>query len=326
ALGWALAGALPPPSLLYPVIATALIAVAGMCLVGVQIRAQHMINTTDAAVLISVALLPWPWAVVCTAVGSAIAMAALRKPPIKAAFNTAKDTLATAAASAAFVAAGAVPLTTTTQPQPWVTYLGALCVAAVAFAAVDKPLVTPVVALATRTPWRQALTHNLDLSFAIRGANLLVAGIAVALYLVDPLLLAAAPFGLAFVYVAYRHRMHLREERRAWQQLATATDALGSAGLDEVLHTAIQGAANLFPDLEIEVELPAGNGNRVVRGGQAGITYDGDPAAAPAAGGPSVAVPLEADPGAAGPLGVLRLRFPVEARLSDHERCMLTTF
>src|SRR5690606_22330436 len=129
----------------------------------------------------------------------------LRKPPIKAAFNSAKDTIATAAASAAFVAVGAVPLTTTTQPQRWITYLGALCVAAVAFATVEKPLVTPVVALATRTPWRRVLTRDLDLSFAIRGANLLVAGVAVALYLADPLLLAAAPFGLAFVYLAYRH-------------------------------------------------------------------------------------------------------------------------
>lgn len=323
---WAVAGIPPPPSFLYPVIATALIAVAGMCLVGVQIRAQHMINTTDAAVLISVALLPWPWAVVCTAAGSSIAMVALRKPPIKAAFNSAKDTIATAAASAAFVAVGAVPLTTTTQPQRWITYLGALCVAAVAFATVEKPLVTPVVALATRTPWRRVLTRDLDLSFAIRGANLLVAGVAVALYLADPLLLAAAPFGLAFVYLAYRHRMHLREERRAWQQLAAATDALGSAGLDEVLHTAIRGAATLFPDLEIEVELLADSTRRVVRGGQTGITYDGDPAGAPVARGPTLAVPLEADPGATGPLGVLRLRFRVEVKLSDHERCMLTTF
>src|SRR5690606_16024764 len=49
-------------------------------------------------------------------------------------------------------------------------------------------------------------------------------------------------------------------------------------------------------------------------------------ATAPDPSGSTVAVPLEADPGAAGPLGVLRLRSPVEARLSDHERCMLTTF
>jgi diguanylate cyclase (GGDEF)-like protein len=37
-------------------------------------------------------------------------------------------------------------------------------------------------------------------------------------------------------------------------------------------------------------------------------------------------VPLEADPGADGPLGVLRLRFRVDAKLSEHEQYMLTTF
>lgn len=312
--------------MVYVAVVTGLVVVTSSFMVRLHIREQHSINTTDAAALIGIVLLPWPWVMASTAIGSAVAMALLRKPVRKAAFNAAKDTLSAGAAASVFAAAGVSPLTTVDQaPAPWAAYLGALCAAAVTYMVVDTALLTTVLALATRTSWRRALTRDLDIDLAVRAANLLIAGVTVALYTVDPMLLGAAPLGVVFVYLAHRHRLHLREERRAWQQLAASTDALGSAGLDEILHTAIRGAAALFPDLEIEVELWQQE-RRTVRGDQAGISYDGAPALASARDGPIMEVPLEADPGANGPLGVLRLRFRVEDKLSDHERCMLTTF
>src|SRR5690606_25605759 len=91
-------------------------------------------------------------------------------------------------------------------------------------------------------------------------------------------------------------------------------------------HTAIRGAADLYPGVEIEVELAGPDRPRLVRGDQGGVSYDGPPEAAPARSGPGIQAPLEPDPGVADPLGVLRLRFRTVARLSDRETYMLTTF
>jgi diguanylate cyclase (GGDEF)-like protein len=316
-----------PPAVQYPLLMAALIAVTGILEVRLHVRGQHLISTTDAAVLIAIALLPWPWVVVCTAVGSGIAMLVLRRPLVKALFNTAKDTLEAAAAALVFAAVSAAsPLTVPGEtPWSWATYV-ALAAAGAAFAVVDYALLTPVLVLATRTPWRQVLALHTGVDLVVRSANFAVVVATVALYQIDPVLLAAAPLGVLFVYLAHRHQQHLREERQAWQQLAASTDALGSAGMGEVLRTALRGAADLFPDLEIEVELRRGGAPRVVRGDQTGILYDGDAAQAPARAGPTREVVLEGEPGADGPLGVLRLRFPVEVALSDREQHMLTTF
>lgn len=316
-----------PASVLYPGVLTGLVAVATSLQVRVPIRTQYMFYPSDAALLVAVVLLPWPWVTACTAVGVTISMLVRQMDLIKAAFNTAKDTIGATAAAAAFASLGLPPLTNIDLVSgSWNAYLVALCAAAVVFMVVDKVITPPVIALASRTPWRQVLARNVGFDLAVRGASLAVAAGTVALYLVEPTLLAATPLGVVALYLAYRQRVHLREERRAWQQLAASTDALGSAGLDEVIHTAIRGAVGLFPDLEIEVEVDSGDGPRIVRGDQTGIHFEGDPASAPARSGPTMEVPLGADPGAEAPLGSLRLRFPIEARLSDHERCMLTTF
>lgn len=315
-------------SLLYPAVVTGLIAIAGTYVVYLQVRAQHVITTIDAAVLVAVALLPWSWAIICAAAGTSLAGALRRTRPKKAAFNAAKNTLGAAAAATVVHASGIEPLTVADQlTGSWWVYVAALGTAALVYAVVDQGLLIPVVSLASRTPWRRVLRRSAGVDAAVRSANFVVAGATATLYTVDPLLLAVTPLGVVLVYLAYRHRLHLREERRAWQQLAAATDALGSAGLDEVLHTAIRGAADLFPDLEIEVELRRGAGTqRIVRGDSTAISYDGDPALTQAKAGPCIEVPLDGYPGSDLPLGALRLRFRAEATLSDHEQHMLKTF
>jgi diguanylate cyclase (GGDEF)-like protein len=314
-------------SLLYPVIATGLVIVAGACVMQPPtVRTQHLVTATGAAVLVAVALLPPAWAVICVAGGSAVARALRRQQPRKAAFNAAKETISAAAAAAAFHLTGVSPLTSPEGvPAPWWGYLIALCVALPIYTALDLATLTAVVAVATRTPWQRVLARDADMSAVMRVADLVVAAATVALFMVDPLFLAATPFAVVVAFLTQRHRLHLRDERRAWQRLAASTDALSTVPLGEIVHTAIRGAADLFPDLEIEVELWQG-GRRVVRGNQSGVSYDGDPESAPAVSGPTIDVPLEPDPGAGDQLGVLRLRFRVEARLSDREQYMLTTF
>jgi diguanylate cyclase len=92
--------------------------------------------------------------------------------------------------------------------------------------------------------------------------------------------------------------------------------------LADVMPTAVGGAAALFPDLSVEVELRQGEAARLVRGSVGGLDYDGDPAGAPNLPGQAADFPFEVDGGQ----GLLRLRFRTEVRLSDREQHMITTF
>jgi diguanylate cyclase (GGDEF)-like protein len=326
-LTWAALSVTPPASWLYPAVVAGLVVVASSCQVRLAVRAQYMVTPAGAALLVAVALLPAPWAVLCVSAGTAVAKTLRTQAPRKAVFNTAKDTVGAALAAATFHAVGVPSLISGEAVRgTWWAYLVGLSGAAVVYAVFDQLTLTPVVALASRTPWRQVLAHDADMGALVRAADLVVAAATVALFMLDPLLLAATPLAVVATFLTQRHRLYLREERRAWQRLAESTDALSSVGVDRILHTAIRGAADLFPDLEIEVELAQAGSGRVVRGNQSGVTYDGEPAGAPAAPGPTTDVPLEGDPDAGRSLGVLRLRFRVEARLSDRERHMLTTF
>jgi diguanylate cyclase (GGDEF)-like protein len=327
-VGWAVLQLHGLVSFLPPMIATGLVIVAKSCRVELNHRAQFVVTPTSSAVLVAVALLPWSWAVVSVAAGAAMAKALARQAPRKAAFNTAKDTLGAAAAAAAFYMVGVAPLTAVESASgpSWVTYAAALGIAAMAYAVVDTITMTPVIAMASRTPWRRVLAQDADMGAAVRVADLMIAAATVGLYVVDPLLLAATPLAVVVTYLTNRHRLHLREERRAWQRLAASTDALSTVGLDKIVPTAIRGAADLFPDLEIEVRLGRHGSERIVRGDQSGLSYDGDPGSAPAVSGQAINVRLESGPGAGHEAGELRLRFRGEVRLSDREQHMLTTF
>jgi diguanylate cyclase (GGDEF)-like protein len=321
---WAGSRLTPPDSFLHPLVVTGLVILASAYQARLAIRAQHLVTAAGAALLVAVIMLPGPWAVVCVAVGNAVAKAVRRQPPHKAAFNTAKDTIAVTVAAVAFQLAGVAPLTAPAAERAAVwEYLLLLAVAATVYAMLDALTVTWAIALSTRTTWRRVIRRDLETA-ALRVADLAIAAATAVLFLVDPLLLAATPLAVVAVFLTQRHRLHLREERRAWQRLAASTDALSTVGLDTVLHTAIRGIAELFPDLDIEVELTGPSGPRLVRGNQAGVGYDGDPASAPAGSGPTVDVALEGGPDDR-PVGVLRLRFPVEVGLSDREQYMLTT-
>src|SRR5690606_296501 len=157
-------------------------------------------------------------------------------------------------------------------------------------------------------------------------ADLAVAAVTVALFTVDPSLLAVTPLAVLVSYLANRQRLHLRAERRAWQRLAASTDALSTVGVAGILHTAIRGAADLFPGVMIEVEVRQPGMERLVRGDERGVSYDGSPQQAPELPGPTLDVPLGVETGADTEIGTLRLRFPLEVRLTDREQYMLTTF
>jgi diguanylate cyclase (GGDEF)-like protein len=291
-------------------------------------RSQHVLTTTAPAVLAAVVVLPAAWAIVSTVVGFAVAKAIRRQPPHKAAFNVGKEALATAGAAAVAHAVGMVPASLTTAPisDGWARYLLGLCAAAMAYAMMDELLPPPVIALATRTPWREVARRDLDIRTVTRLVDLVVAAAAVVLAVVDLRLLVVVPAALLVAYLVYVARLRLREERRAWQSLAEATDALaaasGAGDVSQVLHTAVKRAAQLFPAASVEIVV----GDRVVLGDHTGIRFDGPAASASSIKRPDVEVALVPAHDRR-PVGVLRLHFAHgPARLADREPSLLQTF
>jgi len=310
----------------FPVVMTLLVAAGGVGAVVMRPRSQHLLTTTAPAVLAAVVVLPAGWAVLCTAVGFAAAKVIRRQPPRKLAFNTGKEILAATAAAAAAGAVGMVPASVADQPvaATWGSYLAGLCVAALAYAAVDELLPPVAIGLATGTRISQVSRRDLDIRSATRGVDLVVAAAAVALAVVDLRLLVLVPAALVVAYLVYSYRLRLREERRTWRQLATVTDAVGVAGgsgdLTRVLHAAVAGAARLLPPAQVEIEIRAAG--RLVRGGPEGVSFDGPASNAPPAADPTAEQPLTTAGGE--PIGWLRLRFAHgPAVLADREPLLL---
>ncbi|MEH1126264.1 putative bifunctional diguanylate cyclase/phosphodiesterase [Micromonospora sp. CPCC 206061] len=298
--------------------ATFLIGVGCVVVVRVRIRATtHGISWTEAAIVISLAVAPVPWVVVCTPIAVAVVRVIMRLSPLKAAFSIGKETLLAATAGAILYAFGSQ--SSVEQPLE----VGPLAVAYLAAALLDDLLVIPVIALATRTSVLQRFRSNWDLRLAGIAVRFLVVISTLALLEFDNRLLLAMPPLILSAHLAYSTRIRSREERQAWQRLAKTTDALNDVNLDAVLSTAVTRAAELFSVDEVEIELHITP--RLIRGNGDAITYDGPVADAPTMTGSVILTALEGHDGTAD-VGVLRLRFRGPVTLSEREQYTLRTF
>ncbi|WFE28622.1 diguanylate cyclase [Solwaraspora sp. WMMD791] len=330
ALAWAVSQIATTPSLPalhHPLVLASLVAVASGCTVPIRIRAPQGISPTSAAVLVSVAVLPPSWVVVCTALGVAAGRLVAGSTPLKVAFASAKESLGALGAASAAAWWGLSPAlgSTTHLTRSWATTTLALCAAALAYAVVDETLPVPVVSLAERTSWRRVVRRGAGMRAVVKVATLLIAMVTVVVVAIDARLLVATPLAVLLLHSGYRRRLHLAEERAAWRQLAETTDALNDVDLDAVVRTALSGAGRLFAARLVEIEFQHGPQRRLVRGDEHGLRYDG-PAdrAPPRTDDGVVSVPLGAATAPAG-LGTLRLGF-TGAALSDRERYTLRTF
>ncbi|MDG4766303.1 EAL domain-containing protein [Solwaraspora sp. WMMD406] len=330
-VAWAVSGIEAPPSrpaLYYPVVLASLVAVASGCTVPIRTRTPQGISSTSAAVLVSVAVLPTHWVVVCTAVGVGVGRSVVGSAPAKVAFAAAKESIAALAAALTAGWIGLTPVLGSTGhlADSWPTTVVALCAAALVYAVVDETVPVPVVALADRTPWRRVVQRGARVRAGVKAATLVLALATVLVTAIDARLLVATPLAVLLLHSGYRRRLHLGEERSAWRQLAETTDALNTVDLDVVLRTAIDGAARLFSARLVEIEFQYAGQRRLIRGDEHGLRYDGPAGAGgPPSAGEPVTVPLGAiGPEPTGP-GVLRLVLPT-AGLSDRERYTLRTF
>jgi diguanylate cyclase len=306
---------------------TTLFALVGLVVVGrtamvrVRIRAtKQMTSWADSAALVGLAVAPTPSVVLCVAAGMTITEIAMRLARVKCAFNVSKAVLEVTVGGAVLAAIGSAgPLERPLEA------LGSLAAAHVAMFVVNHGLIVPVIALDTRTRIRDRLRAHWDLQLVGLGARFGVAVLTLALLDLNIWLLVAVPPVVLSLHTWHSARLRSRAERKAWQQLAGATDALNAVELDAVLKTATKSASELFSADYVEVEIWLDEHRRLVRGDGEQILFDGAPDSAPPDTTRATAIPLEGYDGSPN-IGVLRLRFRGEVRLSEREDYTLHTF
>jgi diguanylate cyclase (GGDEF)-like protein len=333
-LVWAASRLSAPPSWLHLVAVTSLVAVAQVCSARLRIRGEpYSISCSSSSLLVALAVLPAPWAIVCVAVGVLITqIATSRYTAEKIAFNTAAHTIGVTAANAAVVVCGLAPgiAGLAGSPAGWARQFTALVIAAVAYAMTEEALTPTVIALASGLSWRTVAGRELAIRSAIRLANLVLAGAAVAVlaYRID--LVLALPLAVVTVHLASSQRLRVRAEQRAGHQLALATAALANTDPAVVAQHAALAAIRLLSAAEAEIETTAGTADsgRLVRVRADTVVYDGPALDAPPAADAdttSIALGGEGD-GAGQSIGFLRLRFKVQTALNESEQDTLRTF
>ena len=287
--------------------------------VRVRVRSTNIgSNWTDVAVLVSVAVLSSPIALLVTFVGGLTAKLIQRTTPMKVAFGAAKDTLTAAVAVLAFHFFPAMPIH---QPADVVPY-------AIAFAAIrilDEIISVPLFAFVTHTSIRERFFSNLDIRW---GSDIVRFGIAclalIVLQTQKELLIAIPPLALS-LHLMHQGRLRARAERQAWQQLAEATDAFNAVHMETVLRTAVSKGSKLFSSDQVEVETWVDATNLVIRGNSQEISYFGPPDRKGYDPDTTAIVPLIVDSDGSR-IGELRLRFRAPVKLSEREHFTLRAF
>lgn len=269
-------------------------------------------NWADAAVAVTLIVLPTAWVVPTVAVAASVAVVRQRKQPIKALFNIAIQV------TGATLAAGVVLALATTPVTANLRDIVVVMLAGLVFGTWTDVAAAAAIGLSQR---RSVLSvYRAGLSTTLFGAagNLVAAAAVLAMVRIDTRVLLVVPVLFICLRLAYEARLRGREERESWQGLLEATRSLSDLDERVVLARAAAEATRLFSADRAEIELADG---RLVRGDEQGVSYDG-PAAT--AGGDDAVATVERPVGSdAAPLGVLRLCFGAPVSLSDREQAML---
>jgi diguanylate cyclase (GGDEF)-like protein len=290
-----------------------LLVTASVPWLSVRVGSQRMeFYWTDAAVAVTLTLLPPAWVVPTVAVGASVSLARQRRQPIKALFNTASPVLGATLAVALVGWLATTPVTATLRD------VLVVMLAALVFGTWTDIAAAAAIGLAQRRSVLSAYRAGLSTNLVGAGGNLVATAAVLGMVRVDQRVLVIVPALLICLRQAYLGRLRGREERESWQGLLDATRAM--ADLDEgvVLARAAGEATRLFGADGAEIELADG---RLIRGDEQGVGYDGPAGDAPErATGAVLERPIGPD---AAPLGVLRLCFGDAVTLNDREQAML---
>ncbi|WP_281898063.1 putative bifunctional diguanylate cyclase/phosphodiesterase [Phytohabitans aurantiacus] len=196
------------------------------------------------------------------------------------------DFLAALTAAAVMAVSGFAP-TAVGSPAPDFP-IGVVLAGAVVVAVVEALFAIAGAAAADASWWEAARAGWA--SRLVAGACQIGVALAVtALVDVQQRLLLVLPAVLLLAHAARAHRATLVAERRAWERLATLTDALHARDTTDVVYTAVRGAADLFAGRGVEIveaEWDDLDGRRLVRAAGDLVCFDGSPAQAPTVGWP----------------------------------------
>jgi len=268
----------------------------------------------DAALILTLLLVPPAWTPAVAGLGMALAAAVIRQPAVKLLFNSARCALA------AFVGVGAVALAGSDFDPATTGGLVGLLVAGLLFDVVGNVLTTAVVGMAQGTSFAAVWSANAGVQALTAFGNLTVTAACLLLARADVRLMLLVPVAALLLYQGYLVRQRGRAEREAGRRLAEAVRSLSSLDEGEVVRRAAVAAAELLAADVVEISLHNGDaGNPTMHRHRA----DGTDAPTGATEQLAASVPLDADGEA--PLGEMRVYLSAYIRLAERERDALRT-
>lgn len=267
----------------------------------------------DAALILTLLLVPAVWAPMVAGLGMALAAGVLHQPTIKLLANSARCALA------AFAGVGAVTLTGAGFDPETTGGIVGLVVTGVIFDLVGNVLTMVVVGVAQGISTRAVWSANAGIQAVTAGGNLALTAAGLLLARVDVRLLLVLPIGALLLYQAYLVRQRGRAEREAGRRLAEAVRSLSSLDEQEVVRRAAAAASDLLAADVVEICLRSDVGTSTLHRHRS----DGGTAATGATEQMAATVPLDAD--GETPLGEIRVYLSAYMRLVERERDALRT-
>ncbi len=284
----------------------------------------------EAAVLVGCGLVHAPWLVMASFAGQVLAHLVVRKPLIKAAFNVADFTVASAIV--ALVVPWAGSLERLAEPQ----HLAWLVVGGLAFSLFTALAVSAVIAASTGGSWREAASRDNGIRLLTTLGNVVFAAAVVWLAWWSPRSLIVLPPVIVALHVIYTSYQRVQQDRDAWQKLDEAKSDL-TGDEEQVVRAALAWAERMFSCSGATLWLrgePVPSFNGVLEGDLAAEAWMGWHRALGESARPIVSSPPDPAPGPwaeltvseGEQLGQLQLTLPAGRSFGERETHILRAF
>jgi diguanylate cyclase (GGDEF)-like protein len=284
---------------------------------------QISLGWGEAALIVTIYLIPFGWVPGAVLVGVLAAQLVLRvfgevRSPVAVAYNAAILSLAAAAASgvAALVNPGLHDLGDLRIAE-------ALIPAAITYTGVNLLLFALVMSLRTGAPFADLVRRTISGKLPVIGSNIAVGLLIVVTSEQNPWWLVILPPVLWLLRGAYANRLRADDERRGWEVFSRSTEALNQLDEAGVAVAGVQGAALLFPTAVAEVRVVRSDGVTWSYRGNGDSSVHSQAALDMPAGRLAVTRRLEVGGSL---VGELRLHFQGPVELADRESAQLSAF
>jgi diguanylate cyclase (GGDEF)-like protein len=251
-------GALEAPAVWRLALATLVLLVGESTVLHLRFgRDTYTFTWSEAAIIVGLFLVPWPWLSILSPIAVAAVHAIARRSPVKVLFNGASWAVAATLAQAT-----ALALTGGHSIHDVGPLLGctALTAAACACFAWNGLSVSAAIAFSRGLPVWEVAREGLTLKLAVLAGNTIVALLLVTAQWQGSTVVLI-PFSFALLYLAYRGYLRALEERDVWRQLDRTAKEISLLDERGVAVAAVERAAELFKADVAELAVaPSGDG------------------------------------------------------------------